>query len=146
MRASLKRRIAIFIAALIAGWLTAAYVLAPLVWMSHRTWTHRIRPLHRDVRNLRQEIDAHATESFGGMRVVRGFGRSQSETNRFVRSPIPGRGISIGTGAHVRSFICENCSRRPRTGMRARRYDGLGPAPMSPAASRRSRSASATPT
>jgi ATP-binding cassette subfamily B protein/subfamily B ATP-binding cassette protein MsbA len=66
--------------------LLGSLVLAPLVWMSHRTWTHRIRPLHRDVRNLRQEIDAHATESFGGMRVVRGFGRSQSETNRFVRS------------------------------------------------------------
>jgi ATP-binding cassette subfamily B protein/subfamily B ATP-binding cassette protein MsbA len=33
---------------------------------------------------MRQQVDAHATEAFGGLRVVRGFGRSRSENARFV--------------------------------------------------------------
>jgi ATP-binding cassette subfamily B protein/subfamily B ATP-binding cassette protein MsbA len=61
-------------------------VLFPVVYLTHRTWISRIRPLYRDVRNRRQEIDSHATEAFGGMRVVRAFGRQRSETGRFVRS------------------------------------------------------------
>ncbi|MFO0897848.1 MAG: ABC transporter ATP-binding protein [Pirellulales bacterium] len=66
--------------------LLGSLALVPLIWMSHRTWTYYIRPLHRDIRNRRQEIDSHATEAFGGMRVVRGFGRGKSESSRFVRS------------------------------------------------------------
>ena len=58
--------------------------LLPIVWFSHRTWIGRIRPLFRDVRNSRRAVDAHATESFGGMRVVRGFGRQQGEAGAFV--------------------------------------------------------------
>ena len=65
--------------------LLGSLVLLPLVYFSHRTWISRIRPLHRDVRNQRQQIDSHATEAFGGMRVVRGFGRARSETGRFTR-------------------------------------------------------------
>lgn len=61
-------------------------LLLPAVFITHRTWINRIRPLYRDIRARRQEIDSHATETFGGMRVVRVFGRQPTETSRFVRS------------------------------------------------------------
>ncbi len=63
--------------------LLGAIILFPLVYLTHRTWINRIRPLWRDVRHTRQHTDAHATESFGGMRVVRAFGRETTERNRF---------------------------------------------------------------
>ncbi len=59
--------------------------LLPIVWLTHRTWINRIRPLFRDIRKQRQQIDASATETFGGIRVVRTFARSHSESARFVR-------------------------------------------------------------
>ena len=58
--------------------------LLPLVWISHRTWISRIRPLYRDIRKQRQNIDSGVTETFGGIRVVRTFARQRSETRRFV--------------------------------------------------------------
>ncbi|MCH1495641.1 MAG: ABC transporter ATP-binding protein/permease [Rubripirellula sp.] len=58
--------------------------LLPLVWISHRTWINRIRPLYRDIRKQRQTIDSGVTETFGGIRVVRTFARQRSETRRFV--------------------------------------------------------------
>jgi ATP-binding cassette subfamily B protein/subfamily B ATP-binding cassette protein MsbA len=61
-------------------------LLVPLVWLTHRTWIGRIRPLYRDIRATRTHIDTHATEAFGGMRVVRAFGRQRSESGRFARS------------------------------------------------------------
>ncbi|TWU50802.1 putative multidrug export ATP-binding/permease protein [Rubripirellula tenax] len=60
-------------------------LLLPIVWVTHRTWINRIRPLYRDIRKQRQKIDAGATETFGGIRVVRTFSRSRSESSRFVR-------------------------------------------------------------
>lgn len=60
-------------------------LLIPVVYLTHRTWINRIRPLHRDVRAQRQNIDSYCTEAFGGMRIVRAFARERSETNRFVR-------------------------------------------------------------
>lgn len=65
--------------------LVGALVLIPVVWMAHQTWISRIRPLWRDIRATRQGIDAHAAETFGGMRVVRGFAREHGEATRFVR-------------------------------------------------------------
>lgn len=59
--------------------------LLPIVWVTHRTWINRIRPLYRDVRKQRQSIDAGATETFGGIRVVRTFSRSRNESSRYVR-------------------------------------------------------------
>ena len=59
-------------------------LLLPVVYFTHRTWVNRIRPLYRDIRAQRQDVDSHATEAFGGMRVVRTFGRERSETGRFV--------------------------------------------------------------
>jgi ATP-binding cassette subfamily B protein len=66
--------------------LLGSLILLPVVVLTHRTWIARIRPLHRDIRLQRQDIDSSATESFAGMRVVRAFGRQRSETGRFTRS------------------------------------------------------------
>jgi len=59
-------------------------VLVPAVYATHRTWINRIRPLYRDIRSQRQKVDSQTTEAFGGMRVVRTYGRERSETTRFV--------------------------------------------------------------
>jgi len=64
--------------------LLGSLILLPTVYYTHRTWIHRIRPLHRDIRRQRQDVDSHATEAFAGMRVVRAFGRQQSETARYT--------------------------------------------------------------
>ena len=65
--------------------LLGATMLLPVVWLSHWTWIGRIRPLYRDIRQQRTDVDSHATEAFGGMRVVRAFAREQSESSRFLR-------------------------------------------------------------
>lgn len=65
--------------------LVGGIVLLPLVFVTHRTWIGRIRPLYRQVRKTRQHVDAQTTETFGGMRVVRAFGRQRSEAGRFIR-------------------------------------------------------------
>jgi ATP-binding cassette subfamily B protein/subfamily B ATP-binding cassette protein MsbA len=66
--------------------LLGSLVLLPIVWMTHRTWIGRIRPLMRDIRNTRQNIDAHTTEAFGGMRIVRSFARQQHESSTYTRN------------------------------------------------------------
>ena len=60
--------------------------ILPIVWLTHRTWISRIRPMFRAVRRTRQTIDGHSTEVFGGMRVVRAFGRQRAESNHFVNN------------------------------------------------------------
>ena len=64
--------------------LACGLLLLPAVYFSHRAWIHQIRPLFRDVRSQRQRVDASATETFGGIRVVRTFARQLSETKRFA--------------------------------------------------------------
>jgi ATP-binding cassette subfamily B protein/subfamily B ATP-binding cassette protein MsbA len=66
--------------------LLGAIVLIPVIFYTHRAWIGRIRPLWRDIRASRQHMDGHATEAFGGMRVVRSFGRQRTETGRFIRN------------------------------------------------------------
>ena len=66
--------------------LLGSLALLPTVWLTHRTWINRIRPIFRDIRATRQQIDSHATEAFGGMRVVRSFSRQQSEAATFTRN------------------------------------------------------------
>jgi len=66
--------------------LVGGIALLPIVYVTHRTWIGRIRPLYRASRKSRQLLDGQTTETFGGMRVVRAFGRQQSEAVRFVRS------------------------------------------------------------
>lgn len=64
--------------------LLGALFLIPLVFFTHRTWIGRIRPQHRRIRAEREKVDGLATEAFGGMRVVRAFGRQRSETTRIM--------------------------------------------------------------
>jgi ATP-binding cassette, subfamily B, bacterial len=66
--------------------LLGSVALLPTVWLTHRTWISRIRPIFRDIRSTRQQIDSHATEAFGGMRVVRSFSRQQAEAATFTRN------------------------------------------------------------
>ena len=60
--------------------------ILPVVWVTHRTWINRIRPMFRDVRKTRELTDGHSTEVFGGMRVVRAFGRRRAESSAFVNN------------------------------------------------------------
>jgi ATP-binding cassette subfamily B protein/subfamily B ATP-binding cassette protein MsbA len=60
-------------------------LIFPVVVITHRTWISRIRPQFRSIRAQREEVDAQATESFGGMRVVRAFSRQRSETTRNLK-------------------------------------------------------------
>lgn len=66
--------------------LLGAVAIFPVIWFTHRLWIGRIRPMWRDIRSTRQQIDARAAESFGGMRVVRSFSRQRAETARFART------------------------------------------------------------
>ncbi len=65
--------------------LVGALVLIPLVAYMHRSWLANIRPLYGDIKTTRIGVDAHATETFGGIRVVRGFSRPKGEAGRFSR-------------------------------------------------------------
>lgn len=65
--------------------LGGALLILPVVVVTHRTWISRIRPQFRSIRAQREEVDAQATESFGGMRVVRAFSRQRSETTRNLK-------------------------------------------------------------
>ena len=64
--------------------LLGSLLLLPTVWFTHRTWVGRIRPIFKDIRGTREKMDSHATEAFGGMRVVRSFARQQSESVVFT--------------------------------------------------------------
>ncbi len=66
--------------------LLGSLALLPTVWLTHRTWIGRIRPLFRDIRSSRQHTDSHATEAFGGMRVVRSFCAQNYEAGNFTRN------------------------------------------------------------
>jgi len=64
--------------------LLGALVLLPTVFVTHRAWINDIRPQFRVIRKQREQIDAGATESFAGMRIVRAFSRQKRETARFT--------------------------------------------------------------
>ncbi|MCC6426979.1 MAG: ABC transporter ATP-binding protein [Phycisphaerales bacterium] len=64
--------------------LIGGIAIIPATWLTHRTWINKIRPIYRDIKITRQSIDAASTEAFGGMRVVRGFGRYRGESSRFT--------------------------------------------------------------
>ncbi len=64
--------------------LLGALVLLPTVYLTHRAWINNIRPQFRVIRKQREQIDAGATESFAGMRIVRAFSRQKREAARFT--------------------------------------------------------------
>ncbi len=66
--------------------LVGATLLIPAAWFTQKAWIARIRPVFRAARATRTNIDAQATETFGGMRIVRGFSRARGEAFRFIRN------------------------------------------------------------
>ena len=64
--------------------LLGAALLLPTVFITHRAWINSIRPQFRMIRKQRELIDASATESFAGMRIVRAFSRQKREATRFT--------------------------------------------------------------
>jgi ATP-binding cassette subfamily B protein len=66
--------------------LLGSLLLIPTVFLTHRTWINRIRPLYKDIHANRQTIDSQVTETFGGIRIVRSFGRAKSEAVRYLRA------------------------------------------------------------
>jgi ATP-binding cassette, subfamily B, bacterial len=63
----------------------AVLAFAPLVFFLHRRWIQRMRPVWREARLVRRRLDAHVTEVFAGIRVIRGFGRERTEAVRDAR-------------------------------------------------------------
>jgi ATP-binding cassette, subfamily B, bacterial len=64
--------------------LLGSLTIVPVLAWTNRVWNKRLRSLYRSVRTQRQEIDASIAEAFGGMRIVRAFGRQRTEGVRFV--------------------------------------------------------------
>ncbi len=64
--------------------LLGGIVLLPTVYFTHRAWINGIRPQFRAIRKQRELIDASATETFAGMRIVRAFSRQKREAGRFT--------------------------------------------------------------
>ncbi|HMQ15980.1 MAG TPA: ABC transporter ATP-binding protein [Phycisphaerae bacterium] len=62
----------------------AALLLLPLIVGLNMTQVRKIRPIYRNVRRDRARIDARVVETFGGIRVVRAFGRERTEALRYA--------------------------------------------------------------
>ncbi len=65
--------------------LVAWAILPPMLLIS-LMWVKRIRPIFRSAGRDRNEIDARATETFGGIRVVRSFNREPRERHDYTVS------------------------------------------------------------
>ncbi len=61
-------------------------LLVPLIYLTHRKWINRQRPLWRAIHASREKMDGHATEVFNGIRILRTFGRQRTETGRYIRN------------------------------------------------------------
>jgi len=61
----------------------AALLLPPIVAINMFS-IRRIRPIYRSIRKDRGEIDGRVVETFGGVRIVRSFGRERSEARRYA--------------------------------------------------------------
>ncbi len=65
--------------------LAMGLLILPLSWFTHKAWISNIRPIWRDIRTTRREIDGTSTETFGGMRIVRAFNRVRAESTAFMK-------------------------------------------------------------
>jgi ATP-binding cassette subfamily B protein/subfamily B ATP-binding cassette protein MsbA len=66
--------------------LLGGLLLLPTIWLTHRAWITRIRPVLRDAKYVRTTSDAATTEAFAGVRVLRSFARERTAGASFVRS------------------------------------------------------------
>jgi len=62
----------------------AALLLTPLLVALNLGYMRRIRPIYRSMRRDRSDIDGRVVETFGGIRVVRAFGREKTEARRYA--------------------------------------------------------------
>ena len=62
----------------------AAIVLLPPIIALNLLSIRRVRPIYRSMRSDRAEIDGRVVETFGGIRVVRAFGREITESRRYA--------------------------------------------------------------
>jgi len=63
--------------------MVATLLLPPLTAMN-LVWVRRVRPIYKSIRKDRSDIDGRVTETFGGIRVVRGFARERGEQRRYA--------------------------------------------------------------
>jgi ATP-binding cassette subfamily B protein/subfamily B ATP-binding cassette protein MsbA len=63
----------------------AATLMLPGVVVLNFVYIKRVRPIYRSMRKDRGEIDARVVETFGGIRVVRAFGRERTEGARYAK-------------------------------------------------------------
>lgn len=70
-----------------ADWrlLAGSLVLLPVVYFAQRTRVGRIRDMIQDTMVQDQNLDGLTSELFGGIRVIRGFGRERTVAARLVR-------------------------------------------------------------
>ena len=83
---SLVQLIGTGLALIVVDWriLVLAVAVFPLLYVLHRRWIRRLRPLWRDIGLLRRHSDVDVTEAFIGL-VIRSFGRRRTETRRYAR-------------------------------------------------------------
>jgi ATP-binding cassette subfamily B protein/subfamily B ATP-binding cassette protein MsbA len=63
--------------------LAATAILPPSIWVSIM-WVRKVRPIFRAARQTRGEVDGRATETFGGIRVVRTYRREAREQHDYA--------------------------------------------------------------
>ncbi len=62
----------------------AALLILPVIVALNLAYVRRIRPIYRSMRQDRAEIGGRVVETFGGIRVVRAFGRKRTEALRYA--------------------------------------------------------------
>ena len=62
----------------------AALLILPVIVALNLAYIRRIRPIYRSMRQDRAEIGGRVVETFGGIRVVRAFGRKRTEALRYA--------------------------------------------------------------
>jgi ATP-binding cassette subfamily B protein len=65
--------------------LVGSLALLPLLYIVQRTRVGRIRDMAEDALSHEQQLDGQTAELFGGIRVIRGFGRESTVTARLLR-------------------------------------------------------------
>lgn len=63
----------------------AAMLIPPIVLLNI-AWIRKVKPIYRSIADDRSELDARVTEVFGGIRVVRSFGRERKEEHDYAVS------------------------------------------------------------